>query len=50
MTLACFIIWLILGVFAIYHLVKNEPVEPISYFLAVLVCIVLYAEKLLLGV
>lgn len=49
MDLACFIIWLILGAFAITHLVKNEPVHPISYFCAVLVCIVLYAEKLLIG-
>lgn len=49
MNLACFIIWIIMGVFAIAHLVKNEPVNPISYFCAVIVCIVLYAEKLLIG-
>lgn len=49
MDLACFIIWLILGAYAIYHLIKNEPVHPLSYFCAVFVCIVLYAEKLLIG-
>lgn len=49
MNLACFIIWLILGAFAIHHLIKNEPVHPLSYFCAVFVCILLYAEKLLIG-
>ena len=49
MNLACFIIWLILGAFAVYHVIKNEPVPPLSYLCAVLVCIVLYAEKLLVG-
>lgn len=49
MDLACFIIWLILGVFAIHHVIKNEPVHPLSYFCAVFVCIILYLEKLLIG-
>lgn len=49
MTLVCFILWLILGAFAIYHLIKNEPVHPLSYFCAVFAWIILYAEKLLIG-
>ena len=49
MDLACFIIWLILGAFAIYPLIKNETVHPLLYFWAVFVCILLYAEKLLIG-
>lgn len=49
MDLACFIIWSILGVFAVQNLIKNEPVHPLSYFCAVVVCIVLYAQKLLIG-
>lgn len=49
MNLACLIIWSILGVFAVCNLIKKEPVDPLSHFCAVLVCIVLYAEKLLIG-
>lgn len=49
MSLACLIIWSILGIIALYDLVKNNPVHPLSYFCAVLVCIILYAEKVLIG-
>ena len=49
MNLACFIIWLIIGAFAIHDLIKNKPVHPLLYFWAVFVCILLYAEKLLIG-
>ena len=49
MDLACFIIWLILGAFAIHPLIKNETVHPLLYFWAVFVCMLLYAEKLLIG-
>lgn len=49
MDLACLIIWIIMGVFAVYDLIKNNPVNPFSHFCAVLVCIVMYTEKLLNG-
>ena len=50
MNLVCLILWSVLGGFSVYHLIKNEPVHPLLYFCAVLVCIVLYAEKVLLGI
>lgn len=49
MNLACLIIWIILGIIAFYDLIKNNPVNPFSHFCAVFVCIVLYAEKVLIG-
>lgn len=47
MNLACLIIWSILGIIAIYDLIKNNPVSPISHFCAVLICILHYLEKVL---
>lgn len=49
MNLVCLIIWSILCVSAIYNVIKNEPVHPLSYFCAVFVCVLLYVEKLLIG-
>lgn len=48
MNLACLIIWSILGAFAVYDLIKKNPVSPFSYFCAVLVCICNYLEKFLM--
>lgn len=47
MDLVLLIGWIILSMCAAYHMVKNEPVHPISYFCAVLVCTLHYIQKVL---
>lgn len=41
--------WIILAMMAAYHLVKNEPVHPLSHFCAVLCCALCYVQKVLGG-
>ena len=47
MNLICLIIWVILGIWGVVHVVKNERVHPFTYLYAVIVCICSYLEKLL---
>lgn len=49
MDIVLLICWIILSIYATYHLVKNEPVHPLSYFCAVLCCALCYVQKVLGG-